>query len=216
MKKAAWIGVGVVGFLAAIILVVPAWVDLGMFKSTYLPFIEETLHRRVDVAEVRLTLVPAPSIRLSNLRISDGPAFPDNTFFAAERVQLRLKFWPLIRGRFEVTQFVLEKPVMNLLKQPDGTFNSADLADKKLPLVKKPERSSKYPAAKSQEPAALPLVLPSRMSIRNGQLNLETKGQRPLSINGIDLSLENFAGGQPRSEERRVGKECRSRWSPYH
>src|SRR5258706_13654497 len=23
-------------------------------------------------------------------------------------------------------------------------------------------------------------------------------------------------GGQDRSEERRVGKECRSRWSPYH
>jgi len=26
-----------------------------------------------------------------------------------------------------------------------------------------------------------------------------------------------FAGGEAaRSEERRVGKECRSRWSPYH
>src|SRR2546430_15535430 len=24
------------------------------------------------------------------------------------------------------------------------------------------------------------------------------------------------AQGPPRSEERRVGKECRSRWSPYH
>src|SRR5215510_5551648 len=24
------------------------------------------------------------------------------------------------------------------------------------------------------------------------------------------------ADGGPRSEERRVGKECRSRWSPYH
>ena len=23
-------------------------------------------------------------------------------------------------------------------------------------------------------------------------------------------------GNAPRSEERRVGKECRSRWSPYH
>ena len=23
-------------------------------------------------------------------------------------------------------------------------------------------------------------------------------------------------GFKPRSEERRVGKECRSRWSPYH
>src|SRR3712207_9508869 len=34
-------------------------------------------------------------------------------------------------------------------------------------------------------------------------------------------SLAQSAGGQPspqrsRSEERRVGKECRSRWSPYH
>ena len=26
----------------------------------------------------------------------------------------------------------------------------------------------------------------------------------------------NGTGGDPRSEERRVGKECRSRWSPYH
>ena len=25
-----------------------------------------------------------------------------------------------------------------------------------------------------------------------------------------------FHKNRPRSEERRVGKECRSRWSPYH
>ena len=25
-----------------------------------------------------------------------------------------------------------------------------------------------------------------------------------------------LANEKPRSEERRVGKECRSRWSPYH
>ena len=28
--------------------------------------------------------------------------------------------------------------------------------------------------------------------------------------------LERLTTGKPRSEERRVGKECRSRWSPYH
>src|SRR5258708_35751620 len=32
-----------------------------------------------------------------------------------------------------------------------------------------------------------------------------------------DIVVENFAPGtMDRSEERRVGKECRSRWSPYH
>jgi len=29
-------------------------------------------------------------------------------------------------------------------------------------------------------------------------------------------SIEAQDANQPRSEERRVGKECRSRWSPYH
>src|ERR1022692_924843 len=36
---------------------------------------------------------------------------------------------------------------------------------------------------------------------------------------GIHLSLQRIALGKlgfHRSEERRVGKECRSRWSPYH
>ncbi len=34
----------------------------------------------------------------------------------------------------------------------------------------------------------------------------------------IDIPVENQRIGtfEGRSEERRVGKECRSRWSPYH
>src|SRR3990167_10375751 len=36
---------------------------------------------------------------------------------------------------------------------------------------------------------------------------------KPLCINGT-LTLD--SGKIIRSEERRVGKECRSRWSPYH
>ena len=31
----------------------------------------------------------------------------------------------------------------------------------------------------------------------------------------IKWRFQTYAGGA-RSEERRVGKECRSRWSPYH
>ena len=34
--------------------------------------------------------------------------------------------------------------------------------------------------------------------------------------NGLDKAIENIEKGHRRSEERRVGKECRSRWSPYH
>src|SRR5260221_10042028 len=42
------------------------------------------------------------------------------------------------------------------------------------------------------------------------------KAQKPITlfIQGIDSGVE--PAGVDRSEERRVGKECRSRWSPYH
>ena len=33
--------------------------------------------------------------------------------------------------------------------------------------------------------------------------------------NGLEAELDDELG-YSRSEERRVGKECRSRWSPYH
>jgi len=37
-------------------------------------------------------------------------------------------------------------------------------------------------------------------------------------VNPLDSKIRNGWRPQvtPRSEERRVGKECRSRWSPYH
>ena len=34
--------------------------------------------------------------------------------------------------------------------------------------------------------------------------------------NGIKAIVMNLEEDNVRSEERRVGKECRSRWSPYH
>src|SRR5256885_10719590 len=41
---------------------------------------------------------------------------------------------------------------------------------------------------------------------------------RPEIIRDLELRRHGFEllPRSPRSEERRVGKECRSRWSPYH
>ena len=42
--------------------------------------------------------------------------------------------------------------------------------------------------------------------------------QMPKEITGNVVNARRFTGrvAHVRSEERRVGKECRSRWSPYH
>src|SRR2546430_11259823 len=43
-----------------------------------------------------------------------------------------------------------------------------------------------------------------------GQITLNGDGTASI------VSASNEIGGGERSEERRVGKECRSRWLPYH
>ena len=42
------------------------------------------------------------------------------------------------------------------------------------------------------------------------------KGQVLIRIQAASLNFPDLLIVQNRSEERRVGKECRSRWSPYH
>ena len=76
MRRILWISGATLICLVAAVLVVPHFIDLGIFKRTYLPLLEETFRRRVDVGEVRLSLIPTPSIRLSDLKVSDSPAFP--------------------------------------------------------------------------------------------------------------------------------------------
>ena len=43
----------------------------------------------------------------------------------------------------------------------------------------------------------------------------DSTGMRALAT-GLAIGLAAAGGAIARSEERRVGKECRSRWSPYH
>ena len=65
---------------------------------------------------------------------------------------------------------------------------------------------------------------------RNGKIHViisESKGELVswvrlgpasvgLFIEGLTQCMRDGKEGRWRSEERRVGKECRSRWSPYH
>ena len=51
-------------------------------------------------------------------------------------------------------------------------------------------------------------------SVNEVVIYLEEKNIVPEKYTDQDTESKGFY--DPRSEERRVGKECRSRWSPYH
>src|SRR5256885_10351646 len=67
----------------------------------------------------------------------------------------------------------------------------------------------------SREPLAeVALSLGLGETLQLGAGELRSGGFRRQSI--LADALEALCGALFRSEERRVGKECRSRWSPYH
>jgi hypothetical protein len=90
----------------------------------------------------------------------------------------------------------LDKPVVSLLKQPDGTFNYSDIAGKKAQGGGKRETRKKA-AGKTPDAGAIPLALPTRLRIREGEFKLETKGQEPVRIFGVDLFMEEFSADRP-------------------
>src|SRR3712207_8533628 len=45
---------------------------------------------------------------------------------------------------------------------------------------------------------------------------IEAQGWGQMDEAELRLSISRYLSNVTRSEERRVGKECRSRWSPYH
>ncbi len=190
MRHALLIATAILILLVAAIVLIPPLINLGAHKGRYLPLVEQALQRKVDVEEIRLRIVPAPAIRLSGLTVLDNPAFSKEPFFTAQSVSLRLSLRPLLKGKFQVEEFIVEKPAVNLVKKPDGTFNFADLAKKKEEVAKKEKKEA---APRPKEAARLSQLIPALLRIEDGAITLQTEGQRPLQINGIDVSLKDFS-----------------------
>ena len=194
VKKALIGGAAVGALLLVTVIAVPTFVDLGRFKSTYLPWLEETLQRRVDLGEARLTLLPRPSIKVSRLKISAGPSLRAEDFFNAQELQLRLRLWPLLRGRFEITELVLEKPVMTLQTTSGRRSRDADPPGEKSP---KAESNRIRPAPKQPGNDAVGSTIPRRLRIKDGQLDIITDRRTRLRIHDIHVSMEEFSSERP-------------------
>src|SRR2546429_7797289 len=67
----------------------------------------------------------------------------------------------------------------------------------------------------------LAIAIPSYLSFKNRANASAAQANVRAAVPGVEAYNADHASGYTgatltRSEERRVGKECRSRWSPYH
>ena len=72
-------------------------------------------------------------------------------------------------------------------------------------IIHESNANERYAPASMTKIMSLILIMEE---LEKGNLSLDEK----VKVSATAASM----GGSQRSEERRVGKECRSRWSPYH
>ena len=88
--------------------------------------------------------------------------------------------------------------VERVLNMADGALLLIDSAEGVMP-------QTKFVLAKALKQGLRPIVIINK---------LDRSDQRADEV--LDETFDLFVSLDARSEERRVGKECRSRWSPYH
>ena len=73
------------------------------------------LGRPVDVAAVKVRLLPAPGFDLEDFVVHDDPAFGAEPMLRARAVTASLRLTSLLRGRLEIARLSLTEPSLNLV-----------------------------------------------------------------------------------------------------
>jgi uncharacterized protein involved in outer membrane biogenesis len=144
---------------------------------------EQALGRKISVGEIEATLFSGVGMRLTNFTMADDPRYAGGDFVRAKDLQIKLKFWPLLRKEFQVKTMVLHDPVIQIVRAADGEFNFSTIAKKD---------KEKQPAQGEKEPA-------------------EPKGKEAKTAAALQVSLVNISGGDIRYIDKKDGSDLRAR-----
>src|SRR2546422_10018948 len=129
--RALWwtVGVLVVVVVVAIaaIVAVPFVVDPPRVQALIASNASQALGRPVKFASVSVVVFPRPAVELHGLEVGEDPQFGTAPFLRLDTGRLALRVRPLLVGRVEFGDLVLERPVIALIQNPDGQLNVASL-----------------------------------------------------------------------------------------
>lgn len=177
-------------FVLLIILVVllPFLIDLNKYQTRYLPMIEDALNRKVTLSDIKLTIVPRLGVRVAGFTVMDDPAFDSGPFASLSSLDVGVKLLPLLSGRVEVEEIVLEEPVITVIKNRQGVMNISTLG-KQGP--KMPEAPKEAPPPEVEGPLrALAMLAVDRVSLSGGKLMyLDQSAPKPTNLTIQDLQV---------------------------
>ena len=146
---------------------------------------ERTLNRKVSVGQLDLTLLHGIGVRASDFSMSDDPSYSDAEFVRAKDLLITLKFWPLLRGKFQIKRAVLHSPAIAVIRNANGEFNFSTIGVKEQKRDRDRGERQEGPPRNAERGFLLSLVEVSdgriRYQDRRDGTDLERAARRPQS-----------------------------------
>ncbi|MGH8081741.1 MAG: AsmA family protein [Lysobacter sp.] len=110
-------------FAVAIAALIALW-DWNWFKSPIERQVEARTGRKFEIAgNLDVELGRVPVIRADALSFANAPWAKQPTMASAQRLQLAIEFWPLLKGEIRIPEIHLTQPRINLQTDPNHGGN---------------------------------------------------------------------------------------------
>jgi uncharacterized protein involved in outer membrane biogenesis len=164
-------------------------------KSYLIEQAEQSLGRKISVGDVEATLFSGIGARLINFTMADDPGYASGDFVRAKDVQVIVKFWPLLKKSVQVKKAILNEPVIQLVRNPDGSFNFSTIGKKLKEKKEAGEKEKKERAPKEERESAFLITL---VDISGGNVRyIDKKDGTDLQLRQIDLKVEDLDFDKP-------------------
>ena len=203
MKKVGIIVGIVVALIIVALLAIPAFVNVNQYRGKIEAELQKQLKRPVTLGEMHLRLLP-PSVRIDGFSVGENPAFGTGKFATAQQLYVRAKFWPLLRGSVQISSLDLRQPVIQLIRNAQGTWNFSTLGTQSLAQTTSTQQAPQKPQPAPSQPAPGSAQQSSQFSLDNvsitdGTIKVIDGTQSPSQAvyDHIDATLNNYAPNQP-------------------
>ena len=150
--------------------------------------LERSFGRPVAVREFSASLFPAPQLDAFAISVAEDPAFGDEYFLRADRLSASLRWWGLLRGRFELGTLQLDRPSLILVRNAEAQWN----LERWLPAASSEARTMGF-AVKT----ALPTNHLQKIEITDGRVNFKIGDDKALfAFQQVQGSMEQTAAGR--------------------
>ena len=169
-------------------------------KDRILQQVEHILGREVEIQEIGVTVWGGIGARLTQFRIAEDPAFSPDDFISANDLQVNVALLPLLSQEIQVTRIILHQPRIQIIRNEQGQFNFASLAQggqaaQEAAPADSAESSSESSSASAS--AAIPLLI-ALVDIEGGAVRyIDKQDGSDFSVTQLDLRANDLSLDQP-------------------